>query len=105
MNLTAIIPTAFLGSFLCAWTQLSAQDVLPFPEPASASVTGKTLKDSKHQWRKPERHLPADAPNIVIFMTDDGGFANASTFGGPVHGDVPQIVKTRWSGLGVFSSF
>lgn len=25
--------------------------VLPFPEPLSASVAGKTLKDSTHQWR------------------------------------------------------
>ena len=35
-----------------------AQDVLPFPEPKSASEAGKTLKDSKHQWRKAESHLP-----------------------------------------------
>ena len=58
--------------------------VLPFPEPQSASVTGKTLADSEHQWRKETKHLPADAPNIVIFMTDDAGFSNPSTFGGPV---------------------
>ena len=51
--------------------------VLPFPEPPSASTTGKTLADSKHQWRVAENHLPADAPNIVIFMTDDAGFANS----------------------------
>ena len=50
--------------------------VLPFPEPQSASVTGKTLADSKHQGRRAENHLPEDAPNIVIFMTDDAGFAN-----------------------------
>jgi len=42
-------------------TQESASPgaVLPFPEPQSASVAGKTLKDSKHQWRKAENHLPA----------------------------------------------
>jgi len=34
-----------------------AQDVLPFPEPESASTTGKTLADSKHQWRKAENRL------------------------------------------------
>jgi len=60
---------------------VSAQEILPFPEPPSASVAGKTLKDSKHQWRKAESHLPKDAPNIVIFMTDDAGFANPATFG------------------------
>ena len=27
----------------------AAQEALPFPEPPSASIAGKTLKDSKHQ--------------------------------------------------------
>jgi len=55
----------------------AAQEVLPFPEPPSASVAGKTLKDSKHQWRKAESHLPADAPNILIIMLDDAGFGQS----------------------------
>jgi arylsulfatase A-like enzyme len=70
---------------------------LPFPEPPQASVTGKTLKDSKHQWRKAENHLPEDAPNIVIFMTDDAGFANPSTFGGPVN--TPTMTRLAESGI------
>jgi len=75
----------------------SAQDVLPFPEPPSASKTGKTLADSKHQWRKAPRHLPADAPNIVIFMTDDAGFSNPSTFGGPIH--TPTMDRLAQTGI------
>ncbi len=71
--------------------------VLPFPEPASASVTGKTLADSKHQWRKAENHLPEDAPNIVIFMTDDAGFGNPSTFGGPIH--TPTMTRLAETGI------
>ncbi len=71
--------------------------VLPFPEPPSASVAGKTLADSKHQWRKAESHLPADAPNIVIFMTDDAGFSNPETFGGPVH--MPTMDRLAKSGI------
>ena len=59
---------------------ISDGSVLPFPEPASASVAGKTLKDSKHKWRQAENHLPKDAPNIVIFMTDDAGFSNPEVF-------------------------
>jgi arylsulfatase len=78
-------------------THLAAQDVLPFPEPASASVTGKTLKDSKHQWRKKERHLPKDAPNIVIFMTDDAGFSNPESLGGPIH--MPTMARLQESGI------
>ena len=72
-------------------------EVLPFSEPPSASVAGKTLKDSKHQWRKAESHLPADAPNIVIFMADDAGFSNPSTFGGPVH--TPTLDRLAASGI------
>ena len=71
--------------------------VLPFAEPKSASTTGKTLKDSKHQWRKAENHLPADAPNIVIFMTDDAGFSNPETFGGPIH--MPTIDRLAKTGI------
>ena len=71
--------------------------ILPFPEPSSASVTGKTLKDSKHQWRKTESHLPKDAPNIVIFMTDDAGFSNPEAFGGPVH--MPTMARLAESGI------
>ena len=55
---------------------VSAQDILPFPETPSASVTGRTLQESKHQWRKEPQRLPKDAPNIVILMTDDAGFSN-----------------------------
>ena len=36
--------TICLASLFCTTTQLSAQEVLPFPEPPSASVVGKTLK-------------------------------------------------------------
>ncbi|HJH28189.1 MAG TPA: arylsulfatase, partial [Methanosarcinaceae archaeon] len=71
--------------------------VLPFAEPKSASITGKTLKDSKHKWRKAENHLPADAPNIVIFMTDDAGFSSSETFGGPIH--TPTMNRLAESGI------
>jgi len=93
---TKLFTTCLAGFFFVA-TQPWAQEVLPFPEPPSASVAGKTLKDSKHQWRKAENHLPKDAPNIVIFMSDDAGFANASTFGGPVH--TPTLDRLAASGI------
>lgn len=76
---------------------LFAGDVLPFAEPGSASVAGKSLKDSRHQWRKVQNHLPKEAPNIVIFMTDDAGFANPSAFGGPVH--TPTLERLAASGI------
>jgi len=86
-----------LLGLLLAVTPLQAQEVLPFPEPPSASTVGKTLADSKHQWRTDESHLPKDAPNIVIFMTDDAGFGNPETFGGPVH--MPTMDRLAKSGI------
>jgi len=71
--------------------------VLPFPEPGQSSITGKTLTDSKHQWRTEESHLPKDAPNIVIFMTDDAGFSNPESLGGPVH--MPTMARLQESGI------
>lgn len=90
---TVCLASIFLG----AAAQVSAQDTLPFPEPVSASKAGKTLAESKHQWRKAESHLPADAPNIVIFMTDDAGFANPSTFGGPIQ--MPTLDRLAKTGI------
>ena len=106
MKMDAIVLRALLFSMLCIGLPMSAQaapakvsagEVLPFPEPKSASVTGKTLKDSKHQWRKAVSHLPKDAPNIVIFMTDDAGFSNPETFGGPVH--MPTLDRLAKAGI------
>jgi hypothetical protein len=93
-NRTALV--CLVGLLLGA-TQLRAQDVLPFPETPTASTTGKTLADSKHQSRKTENHLPKDAPNIVIFMTDDAGFSHPEVFGGPVH--MPTMARLAESGI------
>ena len=62
-----------------------AQENLPFPKAPSASKVGITLQDSEHHWRQEPNRLPKDAPNIVIIMTDDTGFGNPETFGGPIH--------------------
>lgn len=74
-----------------------AQNALPFPPEASASIAGKTLLDSKHQWRKPQRHLPADAPNIVVIMLDDAGFAQADAVGGAIH--TPTLQRIGDAGI------
>ena len=41
--------------------------------------------------------MPKDAPNIVIFLNDDAGFANASAFGGPIH--TPTLERLANSGI------
>jgi len=98
MKTRTTIIMAILAIFvMCTTTQVSAHEVLPFPEPPSASTAGKTLKDSKHQWWKTPKRLPKDAPNIVIFMTDDAGFSNPSTFGGPIN--MPTMDRLAKSGI------
>ena len=50
---------------------LAAQEVLPFPPPPMGGKIGPTMQQSVHKWREQPRHLPADAPNILIVMFDD----------------------------------
>ena len=45
---------------------------------------GRTAAESSPpQWPQSPR-APADAPNVIVIMTDDVGFGASSTFGGPV---------------------
>jgi len=86
--------TAFL--FLAAGS-VSAQEVLPFPEPPMGGKVGPTMQESVHKWRKQPRHLPADAPNILIIMLDDAGFGQASTFGGEIQ--TPTLSRLADTGI------
>ena len=79
-----------------------AQEALPFAENPSASVAGRTLKESTHKWRTEPQRLPKDAPNIVILMTDDAGFSNPECFGGPVH--MPTMESLVRDGI-VYNAF
>lgn len=74
-----------------------AQANLPFPKAPSASEVGMTLQESEHHWRQEPNRLPADAPNIVIFLTDDTGFGNTSTFGGPIQ--TPTLTRLADEGI------
>jgi arylsulfatase A-like enzyme len=71
--------------------------VLPFPPQPMAGLPKPRLQDSTMQWPKPVRHLPADAPNILIVLIDDVGFGVADTFGGEVH--TPTLSKLAAEGI------
>lgn len=69
---------------------------LPRPDAPFSGVVGKTTADSKPAYA-PALKAPAGAPNILIVMTDDTGFAASSTFGGPV--PTPSLDRLANEGL------
>ena len=71
--------------------------VLPFPMPPSASTYGETIYESEHKRRAIPKHLPDDAPNIVIVLMDDVGFGSSSTFGGEVN--TPTLTRLLENGI------
>jgi len=81
-----------LGAFfaLCAPPVIALEvaekldrSVLPVPDPKPAVYTELDVRKAKPPQRF-EVKAPADAPNVVVVLLDDLGFAGTSTFGGPV---------------------
>ncbi len=72
------------GSWGCGGGSSEPGAVLPFDPPPMGGTVGPTMQQSVHKWREQPRHLPDDAPNIVIVMLDDAGFGQSSTFGGDI---------------------
>ena len=71
--------------------------ILPFPKARSASKAGFTLAESTHKRRAEPRHLPEDAPNILIVLLDDVGFGLADTVGGEVR--TPAFSRVAKNGV------
>jgi arylsulfatase A-like enzyme len=70
---------------------------LPFPTAPSASTAGYTLAESTHQRRVEPRHLPDDAPNILIVLLDDVGFGLSDVVGGEVR--TPAFRRVAENGI------
>lgn len=70
---------------------------LPFATPASASVAGRKLSESKHQRRAAEPPLREGAPNVLIVMLDDAGFAHPDSFGGEIN--TPTLTRLAQTGI------
>ncbi|HLG90145.1 MAG TPA: arylsulfatase [Alphaproteobacteria bacterium] len=62
----------------------SAQNVLPKPEQPYVGFAGRTPQDSSPPHWPARIEAPKGAPNVLLIMTDDVGFAAGSTFGGPI---------------------
>jgi len=89
---------AALGLVLSAAMVSTArsQDVLPRPEQPFKGQVGRTTKDSKLDFPK-EVAAPQGAPNILLVLTDDVGFAASSPFGGPI--PTPAFDRLAKAGL------
>ena len=71
-----------------ATTTISGKQ-LPPPDPKFGGVIKEKASESKAWWA-PRVVPPKGAPNVLLIMTDDGGFGAPGTFGGvvptPAHG-------------------
>lgn len=83
MNMRLLATVASLG--LIAGGQAIAQDrsVLPVPRAPFDGTIAPNVLDAKPGTPRDVR-APAGAPNVLMFLSDDVGFAMTSAFGGPV---------------------
>jgi arylsulfatase A-like enzyme len=73
---------------LAGWSPVSGQEsldrtVLPIPEPARPVYTELDVRKATPPPRF-EVKAPKQAPNVLLVLVDDLGFAGTSAFGGPV---------------------
>lgn len=94
MRLGAVL---ILAGFLCS-TALGAGPQVPQPDAKVKPVkVGKTYKDSIPGMIPGGPVAPKGAPNVVIVLLDDVGFAASGTFGGPV--PTPNLDRLAGEGL------
>jgi arylsulfatase len=86
--------TGTLGSPGAATTISGKQ--LPAPEPEFGGVIKDDALQSKSWWA-PRIVPPAQAPNVLLIITDDAGFGVPSTFGGVI--PMPTMDRVAADGL------
>jgi arylsulfatase A-like enzyme len=72
--------------------------VLPIRRPSFHGVVNRTLDGSQPDWDfVAPIPAPEAAPNVLLVLTDDAGFGNPSTFGGPI--TTPTLDRLAEGGL------
>ncbi|MDQ1306506.1 MAG: hypothetical protein QG671_2338 [Actinomycetota bacterium] len=67
------------------------RDVLPIPDPQHVGITTYDAKDANTSYPPiTELRPPEGAPNVLIVLIDDVGFAASSAFGGPCNTPVAE---------------
>jgi len=85
-----------LPTWSVAATQKLDRTVLPIPEPRYPPIKELDARKAKAPPRF-EVKAPEGAPNVVIVLIDDMGFATPNTFGGPVA--MPTLDRLAQGGL------
>jgi arylsulfatase A-like enzyme len=83
------------GLFLTS-IQLASAEIKTKAVEGFGGVIAKKYEDSK-EWWAPEKRPKKDAPNVIIFLLDDVGFAQVSSFGGLIK--TPTIDNLAENGL------
>ncbi|HJT02945.1 MAG TPA: arylsulfatase, partial [Pseudonocardiaceae bacterium] len=74
------------------------RSVLPIPDPAFTGTSNLTLEGSVPDWGITAAvQPPPGAPNVLLVMIDDTGFANPTTFGGVIN--TPTLDRLAADGL------
>ncbi|MBL8549044.1 MAG: arylsulfatase [Hyphomonadaceae bacterium] len=83
--LASVAGLALLNLGVAAAQESAPRDgsVLPIPPAPFAGVIGPIAAQSTPAFPAPVT-APANAPNVLLVMTDDVGFGASSTFGGPI---------------------
>src|SRR4030095_14095697 len=71
--------------------------VLAFQSVAAVAEAQSAQAPAQRQWRNfpPPKMAPANAPNVLVIMTDDVGFGSSSTFGGAIPTPVFDALAAR----------
>ena len=86
----------FIFSALAIIQSATAEDVKTKKVEGFGGVIAKSYSDSK-EWWAPEKRPKKDAPNAIIFLLDDVGFAQVGSFGGLIQ--TPTIDNLAANGL------
>ena len=71
-------------------------NILPYPPPPFKGVIGESYKDSTPDKIEMQK-APAGAPNVLLILLDDAGYAQTSTFGGLI--PTPTLDRLAAGGL------
>jgi arylsulfatase len=75
-----------------------SRSILPIPDRAYAGLVKYDAKDPESKFPPIEPlRPPPGAPNVLIVLIDDAGFASSSAFGGPI--DTPTAERLAADGL------